>query len=248
MSESDDSAGRLNQADKLADLPLTDMGARDKSGSNGAISLFLSLYMLLLAIFILLNSITTFEESRIRQALGSVNDKFRTNSEITAQNKDDKDRSGDALIRRQFFTGLQELFAERLPVARVQVSEDGNVLRIEIPLDFLFSRESSVIHPRSDQLLAGVADSLVLKVANLRYEAEFLMPTESAGGSSRNGPLTTDVLRAGAFARKLRELGVPSSAISVGTRDGAAGRARLNFYARRLAHASITFEGLEDGI
>ncbi len=237
---------RQNTGDQGYDAEFKDASKlRGGSSSPIMLSLFLSLYMLLLAIFILLNSITTFEESRVRQALGSVADKFRTNTQHSDEISSSDERSGDSVLRTQFFSGLEQMFAERLPIAELKIVSDGNVMRTTVPIGDIFRDESMALHPGSDPLTDALADSLVIRTAELRYEIEFLIATGPAFPSGNQLGEVLEIRRAGAFARKLRELGVKSEAISVGLHRGDPKILQMNFYARRVDSASITFDELE---
>jgi hypothetical protein len=225
--------------------PDPDLPSPSRQGTSAIMtSMLLSLYMLLLAIFILLNSITTYEESRVRQALGSVADKFRTNTQLSDDTAPAEERSGDSVLRTTFFSGLEQMFAERLPIAAMSRVQDGNVMQVTLPTERIFREGSMEVLPDSESFLNALADSLVITRPELRYEIELLI---SSGAGLPSGAKLGEVLeirRAGNFARQLRLLGVGSEAISIGLKRGDPETIQFSFFARRINEASITFEGV----
>ncbi len=237
MAGLEDSAAQDAEADGHIAL-------KNSPGGVMLLSLFLSLYLLLLAIFILLNSITDFETSRVRQALGSVSDKFRTNADLSDQDDRADVASGDSLVQTQFFSGLRKLFAEHLPIAKLNVVDAGNVMRATVPTRHLFKDGEMTLHPRSEELMTGVADSLVLKQPDIRYEVELLIPVGRRLPKEDKIGADLNIRRASAFARKLREMGVDGTSIGIGIYRGNPRHIRLNFFSRRVIQAAISFKEL----
>lgn len=227
--------------------PDPDLPSVSRQGTSSIMtSMLLSLYMLLLAIFILLNSITTYEDSRVRQALGSVADKFRTNTQLSDDTAPADERSGDSVLRTTFFSGLEQMFAERLPVAELRRVQDGNVMQVKVPTARVFRDGNMELLPDSENFLNALADSLVITRPELRYEIELLIPSGAGLPSGDKLGEVLEIRRAGNFARQLRRLGVGSEAISIGLKRGDPKTLQLSFFARRLNDASITFEGVEE--
>lgn len=223
-------------------LPL--IGQNRDSDRDPTVVVLLSLYLLLLAFFILLNSISNYEESRAEVAIGSLTATFRTDLPVRVDRMSSSTSTGYFRAAATFRREVRRLFEETLPLARFSPVQHGGMFRVTLPVNQLFHAGSTRFRLNGRRLLDGIADSLNRQEPGLRFEAELLLGT---GPELPNGPASgalLEVQRAGVFARALRRRGAPPSSILTGIRRGDPGIAEITFATRIEQQAKISFESL----
>ncbi len=217
-------------------------GSASKSDNN-TIAL-LSLYLLLLAFFILLNSISQREQSRTEAAIGSLDATFASKRPMTFEIVPQSQDTGSKARPDGFQIRLLQLFQTELPLARYEVVERGSVMRIYVPTDNLFVRDGADLRPSRMSVLDGIAAALQSDHETIRREVEFMISSgtvpideETALGSMR-------VSRSGAFARALIARGVPDNWVRTGLLPGNKDQVRLTFFVRDKDRALIDFSTL----
>ncbi|WP_051340815.1 hypothetical protein [Azospirillum halopraeferens] len=201
-----------------------------KAGSfagNAGILLYLSLFLLLLAFFIVLNAISVDNVHRARAVLKSVEQSFTIDPRLLFGRDPVASRAGTVLAVQRLNT-LGDLFATAVAVDKVEVVAPGRHLEVRLPADGLFLPGTARLRPDRAGLLDRVAAALMQPLPGERIEAEFLVALSPDTPSQPPGPVD----RAGALARDLVERGAPASAIGIGIERGAPGTARFVFSIR----------------
>lgn len=175
--------------------------------------LMLSLKLILLAFFILLTTMSNFEEQRSRMVLESVATTFQ--GKIAAiRALPNPDAGLDQLAGASLADRIESLFKQTLPAVSVDKSADGTVLRIELPARNVFKAGSASLAPGRGVLLRRLAATLGEEESSRKFfELQFLHWTPAGAQAGRNN---TAVLRTGRLARYMGELGVPPRKLSVG--------------------------------
>ncbi|HEC14687.1 MAG TPA: hypothetical protein ENI72_02910, partial [Rhodospirillales bacterium] len=131
-----------------------------KAGGGGTIALFLGLYLLILAFFILLVSISTVEKKKSSAVMDSLSSTFTTilpsSSKLMAFREDE----GDVLAGQRFQESVTRTFTATIQVAKVEIVQPGRLMRVEIPTDSLFVAEGIEIRPAQYPLLDRIVASL----------------------------------------------------------------------------------------
>lgn len=223
------------------DAPLSQQRQRRR---DPTVFVFLSLYLLLLAFFVLLNAISKKESARAEMAIGSLTSTFRTSVDVSVDQLVASTSAGVFRARAVFFADVKKLFEQTLPIADFEAVQRGTVLRTELSIAEIFRPERAQLHSKSGPLLDGIANSISGGVSGIRYEMELLIGTGPVLPQGAGAHQSMAVRRAGAFARELRARGVPPEAIRVGVMPGDLGQLQLSFYARVEDHAKIAFEEL----
>ena len=107
---------------------------RSKPSGDSAQILSLSLFIMLLAFFIVLNAISSFDEQRVNPAIQSIEQTFQTKIEPRGGRQAATETVHDTLMRGSAFDRVKALFRAELPSFRV-VQRDGNslyVLRVRV--------------------------------------------------------------------------------------------------------------------
>lgn len=141
--------------------------------------MFLSLFLLLLAFFILLNSISSLRETKSRAVLSSVASTFQ--AETTA------DMSSEILIStlgpvpepEEVLDEVERLWLTAVPITKVERLTVGNALMLEAPVTQIFVGAEATVRGDRDDLVASTASALAARVAGQITEVRALLFVES---------------------------------------------------------------------
>ncbi|MFV3128384.1 hypothetical protein [Niveispirillum sp. KHB5.9] len=195
-------------------------GSRSEGG-DGATLLYLGVFILLLAFFILLNSISHFHDEKVGAVMRSVDDAFSAQSLLTGAAGDRQQARRDAA---RALADLGDLIRAELPLAKVEAGTQTGTLHITMPAASLFAGDGLTIRPAQQTLMDRVARTLEARPRGIAVRGEFLFATKDAVDQA---PL---VARAGALARAVTALGADPASLSVGLETGdEAGQVRLLF-------------------
>ena len=213
-----------------------------KRQDDPTIVIFLGLYLLLLAFFILLTTISTFEETKTKAVLESLNSTFASEILPTTSPAEFTSRVG-AVMEQDFLKEVAVVFETAIPVARVETLKPGQLMRITFPVDDLFQPDAVTFRPERKALLDRIAVALGSRPPGQRFDLEFQIGSRwlTPEALARRQPL--EVARVGEFARHLIARGGPPENIVVGLNQGGPPEASLLFRVRRLDEARIDFSG-----
>ena len=140
--------------------PQSSLPPPSDSGSNSLISL-LSLKLLLLAFFILLNALSDLEALKVRAVLESVTKAFdgrlNVESNITVRGAAEGPLDGADLM----LVEIGELFQDMLPAVSKENTSTSSVMVLELPIGTFFARTSSRLQAGRSRLLDRLAEKLV---------------------------------------------------------------------------------------
>jgi hypothetical protein len=199
------------------------------TSANATILIYLSLFLLLLVFFIVLNTHSTPRDYRVRAALGSVERSFAAQPEGADRTESSPGQGSVALIALAGLKRLGELFETDLAVVKVDQVGHGRLMVVSMAADDLFQGDRAFVRPERLGLLDRVAREIG-EHGGVRFDMDFLVAvgTEPAASGSAGDP----VARAAALARALIADRAPAEAISVGIEPGRTGSARFLFSAR----------------
>lgn len=192
--------------------------------------LFLGLYLLLLAFFILLNGISQIEENKTRAVVGSLNATFRpemgtgTGIDIPSIPSALK----DFLAAQAFQNEVSSLFRAVIPLSEVQIARPGELMTVVMPVDALFETASDALKDGRRSLVERIARALAAAPKGQRYDVEFVVGSPSPVDGN-TAPPELGLARAAAFARSLEAAGAPQSSLGVGLKPGAPGQVFIAF-------------------
>lgn len=195
---------------------------REGSGDSGIV-LLLSLKLILLAFFILLNALSDFEEARTRQVIDSVRKAFHGQLEpinVPAL----LNGSPGLLPEAEALTNeVGSLFESLVPALRSTRTARARAVHIELPSIALFRIGKDNLRPERKALIRRLAKALLRRSArDLAYKLEFMhgIPADGTTGASR----TQEIRRASALAALLMEEGLAPEVLSIGVLPGRPGR------------------------
>ena len=193
---------------------------RDREGS-GNIVLLLSLMLILLAFFILLNSLSEFETGRSRAVIESVNRAFNGKIESGDRTPAPSPSLGALPEVEAKLREVAGLFEAIVPSTRVKRIRRAKAVRVELPAAALFRPAGVRLRPGSEVLIQRLARLLARDPpGGPSYGLEVLLGVGAApAGGAR--PVTPDpnsleVRRAALLAQRLVDEGLPPAVLSIG--------------------------------
>lgn len=211
---------------------LQDDSAAATGAEIGLISL-LSLKLLLLAFFILLNALSEFEVLKVRAALESVTEAFdgRLNVEHNRPVNGAVDGSLDGTDLLLADTG--QLFENMLPAIYQDRSDKLVFMALEVQAGTFFATGDARLQAGRGLLLGRLAARLrEWEAGGIDYGLSILIGHR---GGKAGGAASVRVERAAVLAQRLAAEGVPARRLAVGTFKTFADKVRLEFTVRRPA-------------
>ncbi len=226
----------------VAQQPGPPRSGRGKSNSH--IVALLSLKILLLAFFILLNSLATFEDNRRTAVVDSVRQAFQG----ILPNQINQSQRPAALEMldgaKEAVDELRRLFSENLPIVERRESTDSWKLRLDMPVDDLFAADGDELMPEGTETLRVIAGVLSdERFGALNYRIDLLYGL--SGGVSGFAGNEAALARAGALVRALERQGLPPARLSTGFLPDFEGQARFHFTIESDAPAAAERSGEE---
>ncbi len=215
---------------------------------DGTIVVLLSLKLLLLGFFIVLNANASYELNRAQAVIKSVNAAFNGRAQLpisnTANSKEEAERNqADALINE-----ISALFNATFPTVKLEKVEHGAVLRLELSSSSLFRPGRLNTQPGAAAVIKEFATSLRQAAGRgLAFTLEMLhgVPVDGTREMVAAGNQSLELRRAGRMARILIALGVPKENLSVGISPGKA--RRVQFVLRLFQKGQPTNSFLHSG-
>lgn len=223
----------MEHIDDLA--PPTQAGKRHMS-----LSLFLALYLMLLAFFITLISHSTFEEEKSARTIDSLNATFPA-ARSTSLGR----FTGDAGVRvaeaRAFHDVVSGVFEAAIPATRVTERLPGQVLELTMPAAALFRTGMAEIREPHRRLFDRIAAGMAAAPAGYRYVMEIVAGSDYPDGGPYPLGQSLAVERAASVARVMVERGAPADAVVAGLSgdDADEDMVRLTFRVVEAARMSL---------
>ena len=183
---------------------------------------FLSLYLLVLAFFILLVTISTVDKTKVDAVVDS----------IKSDAEQDKRESGPILAGQVFQDKTTELFATALGVQKIEIMQLGKIMRIQMTADALFEPEKATTKKSQQPLMDRVIAALSSRPPGYQFDMEFVIGSAYSSGQNLPTQQTLEMRRAGAFVREMLSRGAPPDAVSIGMGHIEKGQAVMWFYVR----------------
>ena len=191
--------------------------------------LFLSLYLLLFAFFIVLNSFSTFDHGRRDAVINSVLDAFAA----VVGPGDEVNMGGFIGLEpqaRRFQGAVTDIFETAIPLASLRVVVPGTRMEVDVPTQAWFEGESVVVRdalPMLDRIVATVSSP----PEGLLYEMVLIAQVPGDETIPLPSDMTPEIVRIGNIARALDARGMPPNAISIGMERGDPRYFRVIFFA-----------------
>lgn len=143
--------------------------------------LFAAFYLVVLAFFIVLNSISTLEESKKQKSIGSVRYVFASEEKSTylpyrpvISSSTEDDFSDEAEIGDNLYSHLHNILTDTLTLIEATVSEDSEGIKLDIPVYVLFKLPDETMYAHHIPFLEEVAHKLI---DNPQISVKIMLPT-----------------------------------------------------------------------
>lgn len=202
-------------------------------GEN-TIALFLGLYLLVLAFFIVLVSISTPENVKSKSVMDSLSSTFASILPPSTELTPFAAREGD-VVALALQSDVQGLFTTAIQVAKVEIVNPGRLMRVHFPSASLFFPNTAELREGQVPLLDRIVATLSAAPPGMRHDMEFIIGARYAETGLLPAEGTLSIRRASVFASELAQRGAPPGSIAIGLRPGDPEEIVLWFHVRRPA-------------
>ena len=207
------------------------------SRRNPLLMQMLSVYLLMLAFFVVLNSISHVELARTRAVSGSLNETFSVDGRPSKRTVLFTSSAGHAPNDAALLSRIGNLIRTELAVVRIRDVEPGRIMAVTLPADSIFVPRRAAIDPLHRPLIERVARSLAAPQPGVRYDVDILV---GAGGNDELA-----VGRSAYLASVFVAAGAPRRSVAAGIQPGSPGTLQLVFHVRSRSEGRLVFG--EDG-
>lgn len=214
------------------------LGIKPASQSSSTVMAALSLYLIILAFFIMMTTISHHDGSRTEGVLSSISASFKDYAQTTIITLDTADVGAGQEAEPGFEASIESLFESAFPLARIEISQMLDRIEITLPLDSLFENGSATIQNRHSAVFDRVTKIMEYDTPGTIHEIEATLSwTDALDGDET---LTIDLAdrrllainRVGALVRNLTARGVSAAAIAIGIEQRDLDGLRLLFTTR----------------
>ena len=192
------------------------MKSNNSSVQVGTSQLFLSLFLLLLAFFIFINSVSTYKEKKTTEVVESIRTSFP--AVVSSKQLFQLRSLKKSVVSPTVFNELDELFQHLFRDRKLKTSFDNKIAQIDIPVNLIFEKATAVRLDKLETLLVRLAAIIV------RAENEYPLGTEIVFGyegtleEKFENQLTQE--RCSVIMSILLEKTVPKGSVAVGLENG----------------------------
>lgn len=205
--------------------------------------LVISLFILLLAFFIILNVISTRTEVKSRAVMDSLHSTFRTVENSTHSAQIFLSNLGATPEPEQLVDEMRRLWVAAVPIAEVEVLTDGRTMQLRLPANMIFPGGKALLRKDRRRLLGNVASVLAAVAPGYSNELELLIGTNWRAGEKLDFDVNNlEISRAVEFAKELIASGAPRDTVSIGIREGDGRELEFRFFVRSKAMARVEFQ------
>lgn len=181
----------------------------------------LSLYLLLLAFFVLLFNASQYDRGRASAVKESLSSTFRTHGDpaenVDARSSDQGERPGAELVLDSF----ADLIRTELKVAKIENLKQGRLLRVSLGADDLFVPGNAGLRDDRGELLSKLAKLLGKSPPGLRHKVEAYLVGGWIPPDRMTQAVPLPIARAATLAEALIARGALRGTVSGGVRHGA---------------------------
>lgn len=203
----------------------------EKTG-QGIEAFFVPLYLVILAFFILLNSISIIEKEKERKALGSIREKFayqatkgETSLEISRAGVFEPVKNSISPI--EFLSPIARIAEANFEIVKAQNLDNNQRLQVIASISDFFPANNTSINKDQKNFLTNLTKEFLSLNSTSPVYLEIIFGSRLI--LSDNSEIA-EIQQASSFARALIDLSMPEDKISVGVSDENPGKIIMNFY------------------
>lgn len=222
------------------------------SGRGVAIlDLLVSLFLILLCFFLVMDSISNQQLVRAHDAVKSIKTAFRKMPRKKPELLELVARGKLGTASEQYYNEIHGMLSEMVDFPGKFPDREMVPVRVEVPPDTLFVRGGSRVRFDQAPFLDDLAGALKTAPAGEERSVEILIGSGSALPSDQKNWRNLYVKRAANFAKELEKRGVPSGLVSAGVVAVDSEAIWITFLARRrgldMGAGAVTLPGSDGG-
>ena len=210
----------------------------NKKKSDDTTGLFVSLYLIVLAFFVVMNSISNQDQNKVNAATESVTRAFNNPYEPEADFVDVSANEEALTPNDEFYEQILGVFASLVGFEGKFPTEGGSVVRVNFNTSDLFEEDTTVFRQNQNAFLHQLVGFLAGGRDSEKREIEIVI---SSGERLPSGPKYWEnitIQRAGAFVARLTKMGVKDNQLSIGIVKGEEDQMFLTFTTRERINVS----------
>lgn len=200
---------------------------QDKPSPESSAALFVSLYVVILAFFILLTSNAQFDVEKTQHVVNSVNKAFSI--DVVSKTDIQVKSLGNELSVTQFFEEMQSSLQSVVPLEEMKVITDGQQMRIEMEATALFNRDDPNLRYDRRNFYRRLSETATKWRKGMDMHLSMLQGVEKPVAAGANAASTLEITRGGNFARFMENRGKAPETLSIAIEQGNAGKIILIF-------------------
>lgn len=204
----------------------------------------LSLFLLLLAFFIVLFNASRFDRGRADAVGESLTSAFRTKGQPTSAPRPFSSMTGDTPGDAQFLEKLGELVRTELEVAEVVTLRPGRILRIRVPTERMFLDGRDEVRPERAGFVASFSRLLGRPEAGRRHKAEIYVGSDWITPDAIRKGVPLPISRVARLTESVIANGALGGTVMAGVRPDDPGAVTIFF---RIDPELRPSEGTDDG-
>ncbi len=210
-----------------ASAGLAEPGASALAGAigRGSLVLFLALYLLLLAFFIMLTALSSLERQRAEAVMDSLTITFAPGRAPVEAVVPLDDLAGNRRAAEAFIALVTDLFQSAVPTVRLRQTVPGRAMEIRMRAEALFEPGTDSLRRPRQTMLDSVVAALAGAPKGLRFELAMIAEVAETRDANDVAVLPVDgthlaMRRAGGFGRFMNDRGAAQGSVLVGLSPG----------------------------
>ena len=220
---------------------------KSKMVSDSTTGVFVSLYLIVLAFFIVMNVISNQVKSKVSASVSSVNDtfkdKFIREADKLVPPPDRRASSPNRDFHRSIIDALQ--FSE-LQLDNRHVSRGGSQLRVDINVDDIFLPNSTILNQKTSDILVTLVTLVKDPDEDEKREFAFFFGYgNSIYDDEKRIKRSLAMQRSGVLARHLQNLNAPEGSFTTGFRSSNENKVTAVFRTTSVNNYTLSLEPME---
>lgn len=199
------------------------------AGTTQNTVVFLSLFLILLAFFIMLNSIATRDPSKVDSAVSSLTESF-AQSKFRAPAGYVPSKVGNILRDSAILNAVQSQLQAAESWAGLEASSAHGVLLVNFDREKLFIAKTAVLKPEAASLIQGLAQALSANANEGQGVVEIAVHAMRIGEVTQATPMPVAVRQSTAIANEFERWGVRPQNLSVSVIANGRAKVQLAFF------------------
>ena len=206
----------------------------EESPKNDSAPLFVSLYVVLLAFFIMLNTMASVDHEKMEDAVSSIKHTFNYRTDLEPVVADVTPGVGTEISLTQFFAGVRRVAESYIPLDQLEITSNNNTMFIRFPQSSIYMPEDASLRDSNNLLFSDLADIIKVWQPGLRVDIEYLVGYTPNLYAPSSEDTRLAIERAGAFARAMASREVYAKQLAPGLQQTHPDDVTLIFRVRSL--------------